>query len=409
MAIPRLLFIAGVVLLLVRVPYAQGQEEIKKKQTQLQKLKKEIDGYEKKIKEREKKEHATLDLLDTYDRQVAALRKLIRKLHDDEESLQHDIEATHRTISGLNDKLSFLKNHYARYVAAVYKHGNTYDLELLLSSQSLNQLFIRSEYLRQFSAQRKRDIDHIGVQRDEYEEQNDLLQRQLAEQHDLIAEKAKEEASLVLKTKKRKSLLTEIRRDKKNYQKEINRKLEAAKQMEQLISKLIEEDRIKKEREAARAKKEDKNSLPPRETITGGAFDTKRGRLRWPVAGGKIIARFGNQQNPTLHTITQNPGIDIAIAAGTSVEAVTDGEVSAIWWLPSFGNLVILNHKNGFRTVYAHLSDISVNEGDIVHEGERIGKSGEALSGPVLHFEVWKERDKQDPEQWLRPNGVNQK
>ena len=65
--------------------------------------------------------------------------------------------------------------------------------------------------------------------------------------------------------------------------------------------------------------------------------------------------------------------------------------------------------KNGFRTVYAHLSDISVNEGDVVHEGEHIGKSGEALSGPMLHFEVWKERDKQDPEQWLRPKGISQK
>ena len=88
------------------------------------------------------------------------------------------------------------------------------------------------------------------------------------------------------------------------------------------------------------------------------------------------------------------------------MDAVADGEVSTIWWLPSFGNLVIMNHQNGYRTVYAHLSEIAVNEGDRIRQGEQIGKSGEALAGPLLHFEIWKDREKQDPLQWLAPRGA---
>ncbi len=407
----RALLTPAVALALLIITFSRpgfpGQEEIKKKQSQLQKLRKDIDGYESKIKENQKKEHATLDLLDTYDKQAVLLRTLISKLREEESSLQASVETTRATIAAMNNQLKFLTQHYAHYASSVYKHGPIYDLELLLASKSLNEALLRAEYLRRFSAQRKRDLSNLGNRRDEYQDQNDLLQRQLTEERGLITEKTNEEANLKLKMMKRKSLLTEIRRDKKNYQKEMSRKLEAAKQMEQFIAKLIDEDRERRAKEEAKAR--EKNVPPPKELTSPGVFDAKRGRLRWPVSQGKVTARFGNHENPTLHTVSQNPGIDITVAAGTSVEAITDGEVSLISWLPSYGNLIILNHKGGFRTVYAHLSEITVNEGEKVYEGDRIGRSGEALSGPMLHFEIWKDRDKQDPEEWLKPKGLSQK
>ena len=113
------------------------------------------------------------------------------------------------------------------------------------------------------------------------------------------------------------------------------------------------------------------------------------------------MARFGNQIHPVLKTVTQNTGIDISVPTGTDVHAVSSGEVATISWLPSYGNLVILNHNYGFRTVYTHLSEITVALSQKVDEGEVIGKSGESLGGPLLHFELWKEREKQDPELWL--------
>jgi septal ring factor EnvC (AmiA/AmiB activator) len=405
----RSLFLILLVVFALRAAEAGPQDEIKKKQTQLQKLRKEIDGYETKIRERGKKEHATLELLDTYDRQAVLLRKLIGKLHDQELLLQRDIEITRESIGGLNGRLSYLKQHYAKYVAAIYRSGRTYDLELLLSAKSLNQMLIRSEYLRQFSDQRKKDLSAISTRRNDLQRQNDLLHDQLAEQRKLIADKAEESGKLAAKMKKRKSMLTEIRRDKKNYQKEIARKTQAAKEIEQLISKLMEADRKKRELAEKKAK-EGNAKAPVRPPVTrGGAFGSRRGTLRWPVEQGRVVARFGTQQNPVLKTVTKNTGIDIALPAGSPVASVAPGEVSTIWWLPSFGNLVIVTHSDGYRSVYAHMSEIFVNEGDAVSEGRTIGKSGEALSGPMLHFEIWKDRDNQDPEQWLRPRGLSQR
>ena len=395
-----------VILLVVAASFStpgSAKDDLKKKQTELDRLRTEIENYEGKIKEKEKKEHSTLELLDTYDRQADLLRRLIRKYRAEEKDLQEEIDDTRSSMGELGGQLSFLKKQYANYVSTIYRYGRTYDLELLLSAKSLNQVLVRSEYLRRFSDQRKRDLDKIGSKKNSVEQQNLLFQRKLVQQRQVIAEKSKEEAKLSSRMKKRKNLLANIRRDKTNYKREIGRKIDAAKDLERMIAKLIEEERVKKEREPSG------RTVPPRERMTRGTFESKKGQLRWPVSQGRLLAHFGNQQHPTLRTVTQNPGIDIGVPAGTEVVSVADGEVSAIWWLPSFGNLVILNHTSGFRTVYAHLGEISVTEGEQVKEGERIGTSGESLSGPLLHFEIYKDREKQDPEHWLTPRRLSQR
>ncbi len=389
-------------------PYSalsSNDEEIKKKQVELTQLRKEIEAYEDRISETARRESATLELLDNYDRQTGLLKKLLASFRDEEKDLQRQIEETRKTITALSSQLAFAKRHYAKYVQSIFKYGRTYDLELLLTSRSVNQLFIRAEYLKKFSSQRKDDIQKIAGKRVTIENENLILQSQLSRERKLIAEKSKEEERLHGKIQKRTKLLADTRRDKKNYQREIERKRNAAKDVEGIISRLVEEERMKAEREAELAR-EGKISLP---TEGLGIFDGRKGKLRWPVPHGRLAARFGNQQHPVLKTITQNTGIDIAVPVGTDVVAVADGIVSTIYWLPSFGNLIILNHAGGYRTVYAHLSDIEAREGEKVLEGSRVGKSGEALSGPLVHFEVWKYREKQDPEIWLRPQGLTQR
>ena len=192
---------------------------------------------------------------------------------------------------------------------------------------SINQFLVRSEYLRRFSDQRK-DIDKIDTHRNDLQQQQQRqLQSQLEEQRQLIAEKTREDAKLASQAKKRKNMLAEIRKDKKNIKREMGRKLKAAKQLEDLISKLIEDERVKREREA-----KEKPETGSHATAQAGIFESRRGHLRWPVGTGKVTTHFGAQENPSLHTVTQNPGIDISVGAGSTVFSIADGEVSAIWW-----------------------------------------------------------------------------
>ncbi len=385
-----------------------SEQDIKKKARALEKLRKEIDAYEQRIRESEKKEKVTLDRLDNYEKQSNLVRSLLSELVDEEEELQASIALTADNITFLGKQLSFLKLNYAKYVTSVYKYGRVYDLETLLSSKSINQLYIRIEYLKRFSDQRKKDLEKIQEKHHLLEIEKADLQVKLQEQQGLIADKQKEENFLQQKKHKRSLALKEIRKDKAVMKKDLVRKTQAAQELENLITDLVEKERIRKEREAelARERATERERLklkkieePPAET--GTPFNSRKGKLSWPVSAGTVVAHFGNHVHPVLKTITQNTGIDISIKSGAPVKSVADGEVAMIHWLPSYGNLVILRHPGGYHTVYAHLSDISVAEGQKVKDGDVIAKSGDSVAGSVLHFEVWKEKEKQNPEIWL--------
>ncbi len=377
--------------------HSSSKDEIKKRQAELQSIREQIKQFESKIEEQQKSERATLELLDTYDRKATLVRRLITKLRSEEQEILIGVDATRSEIKRLESQLGFLKSHYASYVASAYKAGQLHDIELLLASRSINQFYVRVEYLRRFSEQRKTDIGKIRIKRDEIEDRQAELQGQLSEGRRLIAEKGAEEDQLAALSADRRDVLEQIRKDKKTAQRELERRIQSAQELEKMISDLIEQERI---RQARVAEQQHAGKLPQPPALAG-TFETKRGKLRWPVNEGAVVAHFGNQKHPTLKTITQNTGIDIAVKSGTPVDAVADGEVATIWWLPSYGNIVIIDHHGGYRTVYSHLADISVTQGQTVKEGESIGTSGEALEGPRLHFEIWKDREKQNPELWL--------
>ena len=78
------------------------------------------------------------------------------------------------------------------------------------------------------------------------------------------------------------------------------------------------------------------------------------------------------------------------------------GEVSSVTWLPGFGSLVIVDHQNGFRSVYANLATVSVRQGTAVQQGAVVGTSGENIDGALVHFELWYGRDRLNPATYLR-------
>jgi len=411
----RILILIFFVVIALPAIAQRTNKEIKQRENELQKLRTDIQAYEKKLNESEEKEKITLDRLDDLERNSILIRQLIQKLREEELGMTVEIDTAKNAIANLEGQLQFLKSHYANYVRSVYKNGRVYDVELLFSSKSINQLSIRIQYLKKFSEQRAKDLQGISDNKTVLEQKNEQLQIKLQNERQLLSEKTREEGNLKKTFSQRQMVLKKIRKNKQTYQKELVRKTEASKKIENLIAELIEKERIQKEREeaerrerlAAEAREREIHNTPPPPTLqpvdikTTMAFERRRGKLRWPVAHGTVQTPFGNQTHPVLKTITQNTGIDIATPSGSDVYAVADGEVAVLSFIPGFGNVLILNHSNGFRTVYAHLSDITVSESQHVIEGAVIAKSGDSVAGAILHFEIWKEREKQNPEWWL--------
>ncbi|MDD5609143.1 MAG: M23 family metallopeptidase, partial [Ignavibacterium sp.] len=127
-----------------------------------------------------------------------------------------------------------------------------------------------------------------------------------------------------------------------------------------------------------------------------------KGKLNWPISKGKVVRGFGESLNPKLKTLTVNYGIDIRASGDLSVKSVGEGVVSAVEWLPGYGTVLILSHKGNFRTVYGHLSEVFVKEGDKINTGGLIGKVSEGVDGNILHFELWNGRQNVDPLTWLK-------
>lgn len=122
----------------------------------------------------------------------------------------------------------------------------------------------------------------------------------------------------------------------------------------------------------------------------------------WPLHG-KVVARFGLTRDPEYNIRIPNPGINISAPLHTPVRAAATGEVVYADWFRGFGKLVIIDHKNGWFTVYGYLMELTVTKGTIVRQGDLIGYVGVAPwhNKPTLHFEIRRGSKPIDPLKWL--------
>ena len=390
----------------IDISFAQ-QKEINKKERALEGLREEIESYEKKIQESEKKEILTLERIDDIEKQSNTVNRLVTALTSEAERIHTQIIFLQKTIIELESQLSAIVSQYARYAKSVYTKGKIHDLETIASANSLNQIGIRVVYLKYFSEQRKKDISLIQNKSALLADEKSKLEVALIEEKNLISQKSNEFDNLVKMKSRRKILLSEIRNNQKEYERELLRKIKASKDLEKIIVDLIEDERVRKEEEEKKkiaqqiAKNKKLKTAKPIVKSYPILPLPEKNKLPWPVVKGTIVTRFGISTHPILKIQTENNGIDISVPSGSDVKAVSDAEVSIIYWLPSYGNLIILNHRNGLRTVYANLSDIFVTKGQSVKKGSLIARSGETISGSILHFEVWREKEKLNPENWL--------
>jgi hypothetical protein len=109
-----------------------------------------------------------------------------------------------------------------------------------------------------------------------------------------------------------------------------------------------------------------------------------------PVEGFPLTSPFGNRIHPISGKLRFHEGIDFGTPEGTPIQASKKGVVVFAGWDGGYGRTVIINHAGNYETLYAHLEQVLVNEGDSVTQGETIGLSGNTgySTGPHLHFEI---------------------
>ncbi len=148
------------------------------------------------------------------------------------------------------------------------------------------------------------------------------------------------------------------------------------------------------------------SALPPhaQRSGAGGTFASRRGRLPLP-SPGQVTVGFGRVVNPRFNTETLQYGLDIAAPPGAPVRAVAPGRVVHAGWFKGYGNLVIVDHGDGYHTLVAHLGAMRTAMGEEVEVGSLLGTVGDSgsLKGPYLYFEIRERGRPVDPRPWLAP------
>ena len=122
----------------------------------------------------------------------------------------------------------------------------------------------------------------------------------------------------------------------------------------------------------------------------------------WPTKG-YLTSAFGQRLNPLTQATEFHDGIDIAVKEGAPVISAADGRVAACENRPRYGNLLIIDHGNGYTTWYAKLSAFKVKAGDPVKQGQLIGLVGNTglSTGPHLHYEIRLKDKPQNPMEFM--------
>ena len=112
----------------------------------------------------------------------------------------------------------------------------------------------------------------------------------------------------------------------------------------------------------------------------------------YPLRGARLTSPFGWRNDPISGVRRHHAAIDLAAPTGTTVKAAMDGKVSSVGFNSTYGKYIILSHGNEYQTMYAHLNQVSVKQGDRVIQGVKIGEVGSTgySTGPHLHFAIYK-------------------
>lgn len=395
--------------------FSQTKEILKQQKEALEKEIKYTNSLLEKTKKNKTKSLTYLTVLNT---QIKNKEKYISILSLEIGFLQSQIRKVENKINGFDENIKkqekeiiLLTEEYAKMIYFANRNkANQNPIIFIISAKDFNQAYKRALFLKQYTSSRKNQIKKIteakNALKNEKEEKKKTIKKLNNEEKQkerIVLEKKSEATKLALQKEEKNLLLKRLTNSEKIFQQQLQDQRKTAKDLDDKIRKIIEEE-IKKARELA--KKEagtNEYKLTPENIELSNKFATNKGKLPWPLEKGVITQPYGKQKHKEFSNVeTFNNGIDIATEKDAIIRSVFDGKVSRIFFIKGEGKAVLVNHGEYF-TVYSGLKEVLVSAGDNVLTGEEIAvvSTIEKDQKTELHFEIWKGYEKQDPAKWL--------
>ncbi len=393
---------------------------------QIEAARKDVAELQKLLKQIEQEKSSVQKQLQTTESEMGELEKQV-------DSLQQEIDRSEAELDRLNDEKTTLEGarlEQQRLIGiqarAAYQSGRQEYLKLLLNQQNpekFSRTLTYYDYLSKARFEQVEDFNETLSQLANVEAGIQAQQAELAEQQDGLQQRR---AQLAEVRKERQLALAKLDKDLSSRDQKLKARQQEQAQLERVL-KTIEETLARQAREAeqqrqrelalareeqARQQQADRRSSSPATGPVvssaggnfGGPFAKAKGKLPWPV-DGRLVARYGTPRGGDART--KWDGVLIGASVGSQVRAVHGGRVVFADWLRGAGLLVILDHGNGYLSLYGHNQSLLRDAGDIVKAGDPIATVGTSggQEAAALYFAIRQQGRPTDPAQWCRAQG----
>ena len=402
---------------------SDAKEKVEEYQAQQDEYDKQIKDTEDDIAKEEENQKAIKKQMDTVQKTIQSLDDYISELQGNIDNLNAQITETQKLVDAKKAEIDSGISNFKKRLRAMYIAGNDSYTSIILGAEDFYDVLMKIELVKRVANHDNKIIDELIVVKNEYEaaekkleEQKSAVEKEKATYDEQKEEKTKQREKLKALYAKSAEAQKALEEDKAIYEKKKDEIAKEQKTAEAQWAKLVEEARKRAEEEAARrAAAAGQNDTPSGNTArTMGGSSKVTGNFKWPVPGFYNITYGVGWRWGAYHA-----GIDIASSgirgaqivasdAGTVVQAENYcphdyGKNGSCGCGGGYGRHCIVDHGNGYMTLYGHMENCIVNVGDKVNQGQTLGYVGSTgfSTGAHCHFEVRLNGVAQDPEKYV--------
>ena len=337
-------------------------EDATEEKNKLQQVNRQIQQQRLEIYNRDQQAKTVTGEISGLEKNVTQLEQEISRLTSEISLLAEQVEGSEKEIKIKTEELDLKAELLGERLCFVYENGDANYLAVLFDATNMRDFLTRADMINSIIDNDKEMIDEVIQERTEIELQKALLeeQKQNIELNKAKQQIKKEELDATIATKEQN--LEVIKQDKARYEQALNELEAESYQLEQIIR-----------------------------SIQGGSGSgLGSGQFVYPTDSRTITSPYGMRFHPILKQNKLHTGTDFAAGMGANMYASDGGTVIFAGWMNAYGQTVIIDHGNGYSTLYAHQSSILVQKDNSVFQGQVIGKVGSTgwSTGPHAHFEI---------------------
>lgn len=395
MAISRLnkFLIILTVLLMANGLWAQNRRELEKKNGA---LKREIQKLNTQLLNTKEKSNNTLTKLQLLDKRMNTRTKLIQNIELEVKEINQAILKQTASIGKLENRVQDSKADYAKHIQSYYKQFflNKNFWAQVLFSDDFNAIYKKRKYLSYSLVHRENVGERLIFEQQSLIASSKKLAREKRAKSKSIRQIKIESDKIAKERKVKKKYVQELKSQLRTLQKNLRIKQLESRKLQAKITAIIEEEIRKSNLSKVNKRKEDKINI---------AFE-RRKKLFTPPVKGPVVNAFGVHPHPVVKSVKiSHNGIDIATTKKQTAKVIFKGVVTSIFLSTNLQTASVIVKHGSYYTVYSNLVNITIKKGQTLKTGAAIGSVHKNYEGRYLfHFQIWKNKEKLNPEKWLK-------